>query len=749
VTAGCWEIVEEFLTRKGVELTDEERDGLQVASSLIDYDVPVIVCKPAMKRGHWDPEGGSNDCGYVIGAWKKAVANPHVLKLWRPGMALAVVTGHLFDGADVDPRSGGQKTYDDRVTAGTWPRHYGHQETPSGGFHHLIERLDVGCLDGVEPGLDVKGGLPDGEGQGLLWIAPTKRRSKVDGVVRPYRWVVKPALDDLRDGIADGSGADLAQTIRQKRTAQPEATEATETTTSGMFPTSRDNPHQGKIPAGKRDSAMRDYAWLMVVGKRHTREEARLLVAKRWEYCAQPPEADHHYPREEALKKVDSAIRRAPEARPDNEPPTTATAVETGDQGDLVEEAFWTRRESLKTLHGWARAQGASPWAVLGVALARTVVAAAPPRVVLPAVIGGEASLNLFVALVSASGGGKGIAARVAEAALVLPEDVYTHNVGSGEGLVKVFARKEKRKGPGDEDGYVQVQNREAAMFDVSEVDTIASQNGRVGSNLKPTLRSAWSGEHLGFAYADPTKEVGLPAHSYRLCLMVGVQPKRAGELLNDSDGGTPQRFVWLPTEDPSIPDDPPPVPEQWKVPNYPWVYGHGGRTVLQLPEVVSTTIRQEHIKRMRGQGDALDGHAILCRVKVAAALMLLDGRDLVMTEEDWDLAGQIMAKSEQTRATVQAELNRAATANARNQGALEGTRTAVAEDVVHSAGIRRVKAGIRKRLDREWKSVSELRRSTARRDRLLFEEALDELVADGDADVAEVEGGRRARLGR
>ncbi len=53
----------------------------------------------------------------------------------------------------------------------------------------------------------------------------------------------------------------------------------------------------------------------------------------------------------------------------------------------------------LRHLNTFARARRVSPWALLGVCLARAIVTV-PPHVALPLLTGGSASLNVFVALV-------------------------------------------------------------------------------------------------------------------------------------------------------------------------------------------------------------------------------------------------------------------------------------------------------------------------------------------------------------
>ena len=86
---------------------------------------------------------------------------------------------------------------------------------------------------------------------------------------------------------------------------------------------------------------------------------------------------------------------------------------------------------------------------MLGVALAR-VVAATPAGYVLPPLVGGVGSLNVFVAQVGPSGSGKGAARAAAEDALNLggwrdgidgSTVLHTPDVDSGEGVVHQYAR--------------------------------------------------------------------------------------------------------------------------------------------------------------------------------------------------------------------------------------------------------------------------------------------------------------------
>src|SRR6185312_2457672 len=79
--------------------------------------------------------------------------------------------------------------------------------TPSGGDHWLLAptglRKATGATGGFLAGLDLQAGAADGQGRGFVWIAPTVRRSKVDGELRAYEWVTEPDFEALDAAIAE------------------------------------------------------------------------------------------------------------------------------------------------------------------------------------------------------------------------------------------------------------------------------------------------------------------------------------------------------------------------------------------------------------------------------------------------------------------------------------------------------------------------------------------------------------------
>jgi len=389
-----------------------------------------------------------------------------------------------------------------------------------------------------------------------------------------------------------------------------------------------------------------------------------------------------------------------------------------------VEDAFWDARPLLRHLHDYARARRVSPWAVLGVALAR-ICTATPHHITIPPVVGGRSSLNLFVGLVGTSGSGKGAAEAVAAEAVNLGH-IEVHTTGSGEGIAHGYMRREK--------GEV-VQHNDAVLFSVPEIDTLGALGNRQGATLMPELRRGWSGESLGFAYADPAKRLPVPAHQYRLCLVAGIQPARASILLDDVDAGTPQRFLWLPAADTDAPDTPPPCPDPvtWEHPNMTKLRGPYGGADMGVCDLARDTIDAARLARLRGSGVALDGHGLLAQLKTACVLALADGR-VDVTDDDWGLADVIARKSDATRGRVAATLSAKVAATNEARGRAEADRAVVKEEALEDNAVRRVAQRTKRELRKHGPMTKrELNHGTASRDRGFLSDALDRLTDIGD----------------
>jgi hypothetical protein len=112
--------------------------------------------------------------------------------------------------------------------------------------------------------------------------------------------------------------------------------------------------------------------------------------------------------------------------------------------------------------------------------------------------------------------------------------------------------------------------------------------------------------------------------------MLVGFQPETVQPLLKDEAAGTPQRFVYCTTVDPTIPKTrsfmPRPVPEEFRA--FP--------DLLPLDSTVKAEIWDHHVSRATGELDVprMDAHANLTKAKLAGLLALLDGRHGVTADD-------------------------------------------------------------------------------------------------------------------
>lgn len=429
------------------------------------------------------------------------------------------------------------------------------------------------------------------------------------------------------------------------------------------------------------------------------------------------------------------------------------------------EAEFWESSPFYRSVLAFARARRVGPWALLGAVLAHAS-ASVPPSVVLPPTIGGDASLNLFVALCSESGGGK-------SAAMVAARDFLeteggcagfpVRSPGSGEGLLSQYVYVKREKGHAPE----VVQRRLSVLFDVDEVGALGALAGRNGATLLPFLKTAWSGGDMGTANAEAERDRQVQAHCYRLALVAGVQPVNAGIILDDEGGGFPQRWLWLPTHDPgrrgSRMDHRGAQPWLWKVPGPPVTHDENTGTFtvdlrrrMPLPGEAVGAMLEAHDQRNRPIGDplpagatALDGHALLTRAKVAALLALLHGREVV-NSEDWSRAGVVLAVSDCTRAAVVAVRGKEVAKDDARKATRAGRSAAIAADAEATEktarAVKVMLSALEKRKDKGEHSASAVRNFAGSRYRDVADDALERVAASGLVKVTERESasGRR-----
>lgn len=362
----------------------------------------------------------------------------------------------------------------------------------------------------------------------------------------------------------------------------------------------------------------------------------------------------------QAPAKAASAVERVRERMP----PPEVGVLQPENQAETLESiegGFWESRENLNLIYTASLAQMASPWAVLACCAAR-LLALTPPTVRLPAIIGGEGSLNWFGAIVAKSGGGKGAAMAVAEN-LVVSDEVYVRGAGSGEGMIEAYRRASEG------------QEVSSILFSIDEVDSLASLKDRSGQTTMSVIRSGFSGETLGYTYRGRAKEV-VPRHTYRMTMLISVQPDRAAALFDDAGGGTPQRFQWFIGRDRRITENPPDWPtkggQPMRIPLLSAADINRTAGIVTVPDEVRDTVRRVRAASMSGDDCALDGHAVYCREKFAFALALIDGRTAI-SDEDWKLSGVAAAVSDWTRESTREKMRAALDQSARERGRLMG----------------------------------------------------------------------------
>ena len=344
---------------------------------------------------------------------------------------------------------------------------------------------------------------------------------------------------------------------------------------------------------------------------------------------------------------------------------TARPHAEVRDEPPALPDELWTARPLFRHIRSAAYARTVSAPALLAAVLVRAI-AHTPPELVLPPIIGAEASLNMFVLCVAPSGLGKSVGHAYAGDLLdvTAAPELVERPLGSGEGLTEVFFDWVVEDDGSGKKVKVRRQVRRNALFFADEGTVLSELAARSGSTLMSQLRLAWSGQLLGQTNAAAERRRILDPHSYRLCLMMGIQPGNAAGLLADEASGTPQRFLWVSALDETVPD----LERLPKWPGrLPWAVPKLPDGPVDVDRRIVTELRRKHVERHHGAPvAALDSHAGLVRLKVAAGFALLDRRHAV-TVDDWGLAGTVMRYSDAVRtATVAAVRQRRTTGRRR-----------------------------------------------------------------------------------
>lgn len=374
---------------------------------------------------------------------------------------------------------------------------------------------------------------------------------------------------------------------------------------------------------------------------------------------------------------------------------------------EIDESEFWSATEQLKLIYQWARASYVAPWALLVAVLPR-VIATTGPHVMLPGPPA-PASLNMGVVLVGRSGAGKGITDKLSR--VVWPADIHEEGLGSGQGIAELF---KEQKNPED--------RVTRALISVSEIDHLTALNANQGNSTRAAVKAALTGDRLGSKGASAATTRAVPADSYRLCLSISAQFGHCDVLLDDVSGGTPQRQLWMLVTDPDMPEELGPTPDRvLDVALPPWAATGGQLLIQYAPSEIREYINTGLWASGRGAVEAIDGHRTLTRLKVAAALAILDHR-MVVSAVDWELSEVVMAKSDATRDSV-IEYDRHA---ARAKVQARATSRATFDEMIDDRHATTVRSRILRLLATGSMSRSELRRAMGKQH---YREAFDAVL--------------------
>lgn len=329
--------------------------------------------------------------------------------------------------------------------------------------------------------------------------------------------------------------------------------------------------------------------------------------------------------------------------------PTLNSALSLEQWEHLEADLFDGAGESLTVLRKYARAHHLPPVALTIVACLR-VLSSLPGNVTFDAGVG-TGSLNLFVALVGPPGAGKDRIVSMTRNAILVgcgdaldPLEPLELSLGSGEGVAEAL------QPTGEQTVSTPV------LFGASELGEVAALMGRQGSTLRGNVLKIYSGNALGFT--NRGEKFTVRAHSYTAGLWIGVQPDKAGALLDGQDDGLSHRFVWTELVDPTRPatrqrrDNQPGALLPVSVPRE----VIDGESVSYHRDIQRETQQMHDVNLRYGVQGHNSGHRHQTRLKLAAGLALLRSSAEVDLE-DWKRAGVLMDYSDRVQGSCLAHL--------------------------------------------------------------------------------------------
>lgn len=432
----------------------------------------------------------------------------------------------------------------------------------------------------------------------------------------------------------------------------------------------------------------------------------------------------------------------------------------------LLPDTFWEQHATLRAIRCAAASRMLRPEPILAAILV-TAITCTSPRYVLPPIVGAPGSLNLFTLLYGSSGMGKSTSLSTARHLLGVPNErwdaeeyqlgargidlrgLMTVRLGSGEGIAHAFAEKltttdTSGKRP---KAVTRLQRvRDHVLIADSEGSALAAHQGRAGATIGPVLLSAFSGEPLLSTYSkrgtDSAVDFDLEPLSYRLGIILGIQPDIAGHYLEQAGTGWPQRLLWMTVHGPLLPEEAIEIePLAWSRPPDPTPDVR--QVEIEVAPAIADELRQQVRTYRETGGNPLDSHAGLLRLKVAAAVHVLlnPGTPPAVTLDDWAMASEIVSASDMVRAVAQSHVVDRARDASKQRAEMKAHETVAAQRAADRDQVERVAKGLARVAAKHatdlgadhWCSGSAcLRRGVAGRDRAWFEDAVEYAVERG-----------------
>lgn len=360
-----------------------------------------------------------------------------------------------------------------------------------------------------------------------------------------------------------------------------------------------------------------------------------IVTERLWE-ASQRVDAEESYRREEFNASVRSAWMYAKEDGPVL-PETTATKMALSDfEAVSTQEDLWSASPQLRHIAQAADSLGRNRMALLAAVIIR-VLASVDAGICLAGAqdgsVGSRAALNLGVALVGSSGQGKSTIQE--QSGQLVPTPGIESKPSTGQGLIQEYLTWDEA----EQKHNLVLEPRRLFFFD--EVDTLSASAADKTSTLMSEIRTMLTGGATGTANATAQRKRFLPARSYNFQMMLNVQPSRAGQLLQDRDAGTPQRFIWVTVTDPNRavhPKDRPPWPGplDWDD-SFLLEFELGNREFVDIPDWLKDELLDYDYKvsleGMEGGEVSWAAHRNLLRLKVACGIAFLHQSPEILTE--------------------------------------------------------------------------------------------------------------------